>query len=112
MALVNEVPHGRVCELPALAAALNIPPRHAAYMLATLTPDEAGLVAWYRIVPAGGRFAPAKRKETRGADQICRLAAEGLALGPDGQISAWPEPAWVPPDFHSGTIWADEDGAG
>lgn len=109
--LVNEVPGGRVCEVAALAGALNIPPRHAAYILATLTPDEAALIAWHRIVPAGGKFTPAKRKEPRSAEQIRRLSAEGIGLGPDGQICGWPQPVWTPPDTHAGTIWADEDEA-
>jgi methylated-DNA-protein-cysteine methyltransferase-like protein len=108
IALVNDVPRGRVCELPALAAALNIPPRHAAYMLATLTPDEAALIAWHRIVPAGGRFTVAKRKSALGADQIRTLETEGLGLMPDGTIRAWPEPIWAPPLTHAGTLWADE----
>jgi alkylated DNA nucleotide flippase Atl1 len=109
IALVNEAPQGRACELSALAAALNIPPRHAAYILSALSPDEAVLIAWHRVVPDGGRFTPAKRKGARVAEQVRRLEAEGLPLGPDGTIRGWPEPLWSPPQTHAQTIWADEE---
>ena len=111
LALVREIPAGRVCELPALARALNIPPRHAAYIMSALTAEEAALLAWYRVVPAAGRFLPAKLENQRVAEQIRRLEREGIGLGARGMIIGWPAPAWTPPDTHASTIWADEEDA-
>jgi len=111
LALVGQIPPGQVCELPALARALNIPPRHAAYIMSTLTPDEASLAAWYRVVPAGGRFTPAKRESPRIERQIRRLEGEGICLDGRGRITGWPAPAWTPPDTHAATLWADAEDA-
>lgn len=111
LALVREIPAGQVCELPALARALNIPPRHAAYIMSALTAEEAALVAWSRVVPAGGRFVPAKLDSPRIAEQIRRLEGEGIRLGVRGMIPGWPAPAWTTPDTHAATLWADEEDA-
>ncbi|MFN3314707.1 MAG: MGMT family protein [Hyphomonas sp.] len=111
LALVREIPAGQVCELPALARALNIPPRHAAYIMSALTAEEAALLAWYRVVPAGGRFVPEKRETPRIAEQIRRLEGEGVRVGARGMITGWPASAWTPPDTHAGTVWADEEDA-
>ena len=111
LALVREIPAGQVCELPALARALNIPSRHAAYIISALTAEEAALLAWYRVVPAGGRFVPAKLDNPRIAEQIRHLEGEGVRLGVRGMITGWPAPAWTPPDTHAATVWADEEDA-
>ena len=71
---VRQIPPGHVAELSDLALALNIPARHVAYLLARLTPDEAELVPWQRVVPRAGDFGPVQKRSARQKDQRAKLA--------------------------------------
>lgn len=79
------VPPGRVLCLTDLAAWLDVPPRHAAYILSQLTAEEQLAVPWYRVVPASGIVAPA-RTSHHGIPQLAMLAHEGVTAAPSGRL--------------------------
>jgi methylated-DNA-protein-cysteine methyltransferase-like protein len=76
LALVAEVPRGRVTTYGAVAEALDIGPRQVAYVLAS--ESRAGDVPWYRVVGAGGRLTIPDDQHR--AEQARRLAREGVKL--------------------------------
>ncbi|MEL6475428.1 MAG: MGMT family protein [Pseudomonadota bacterium] len=107
--LVVQIPAGRVTEIGTLAEALNMPARHAAYMLSALTEDERALLPWYRAVPKAGRFpAKAKRKPVH-VQHINRLLEDGHKAGDAGDPEFTQAAYWSPPTDHANTIWADEE---
>lgn len=75
LAIVRAVPPGKLVSFAAIGAHLDIVPRHAAYILATLDPDEVLTVPWHRAMAADGRLGG-----KRAAEQAALLADEGLAL--------------------------------
>lgn len=108
LATVRAIPPGKVVETARLGGALNIPARHVAYMLSQLSADEADLVPWHRVIPAGGDFGKPESRRPRHALQVTRLVAEGLGL-PDGRrLALSPQHRWSPPDTHRDTFWADD----
>lgn len=92
-----------------MARALNIPPRHVAFLLTRLTGDEAELIAWHRIIPRGGDFGAPQKRSLRKERQIERLVAEGFELAQGRFLLVRDEHIWQPDDCHARTIWADED---
>lgn len=106
--LVRQVPEGLVIEISTLAAALNIPPRHAAFICNTLSAEELELLPWYRVVPTGGRFSAAAMKRITTAEQIRRLRGEGYRFASTEQLLLTDEIRWDPPDTHRETFWADD----
>ncbi len=104
---VRAIPGGMVVDFRELAAALNIPPRHVAYILSRLTDDEAEAIPWHRVVPKGGDFGrPGARKPLR-ERQILLLRAEGHEVMEGRYVQVGPGTLWQPDDRHRATIWAD-----
>lgn len=103
---VQAVPAGQAVALPALAASLNIPPRHVAYILSQLSADEQEIVPRHRVVPKDMRF-PKKRTLAQEL-QIARLAQDGLHPGSDGALTAPPEGWMVLPQDQADRFWADD----
>lgn len=104
LAYVCDIPVGRVVEICALATALNIPPRHVAYMLSQLRDDERQVVPWHRVVPTACKWPALAKQSTRQIQQIAALELEGVkADATTVQTLAWPLP-----DTHDATLWADE----
>ena len=106
--LLATIPAGRVIESAELAAALNVPARHAAYILSKLSDDERALTPWHRVVPRGGMFRVWETEKGRLGLQIRMLGAEGISVNTTGAIAGWPAQRWSPPDTYRVTIWADE----
>ncbi|MBX9989554.1 MGMT family protein [Phreatobacter oligotrophus] len=106
--LVRQVPEGLVIEISTLAVALNIPPRHAAFICSTLSAEELELLPWYRVVPTGGRFSTTAMKRVATAEQIRRLRREGYKFASTEQLLLTDEIRWDPPDTHRETFWADD----
>ena len=102
---VVRIPRGKVVEIAEVGQALNIPPRHVAYMLARLTEDEVELVPWHRVVPRGGRFTKATERVEH---QLRLLASEGLRHDGTRQLVLTPADFWQLGDTHRSTFWADE----
>lgn len=85
LAIMASVPPGRLVTFKDIGAHLDVVPRHAAYILATLDPIEAGQVPWYRAVNEAGQLDRPKTDDT-GASQRALLEAEGHVIAPDGRI--------------------------
>jgi methylated-DNA-protein-cysteine methyltransferase related protein len=105
LALVTDIPPGKVAQVGDIALALNIPPRHVAYILSQLHEDEAAFVPWHRVVPAGGKFPIAAKRSDRQNRQIDALHRDGL----DYELTDFSLYIWSLPDTHKATFWADED---
>ena len=104
---VRDIPHGQVVEIATLAAALNIPARHAAHILSRLSDDEADMIPWHRVVPRDGVFAGKRTGTSRTARQIALLDDEGVSIDPKGRIDLSRAQFWQPPETHRSTFWAD-----
>lgn len=68
-----------------IAGHLDISARQAAYILAMLDPLEATTVPWHRAVPEDGVLRTPKH-DPEGTAQRALMAAEGVAVAPDGRI--------------------------
>ncbi len=108
LAQVALIPSGRIATIGDVAASLNIPPRHVAYILASLTIDEAALVPWFRVVPTGGKFPVGAKQTARQVEQLGLLAAEGVMLDNANMINDLEAHKILLPDTHEHTFWADE----
>ncbi|MFY7913967.1 MAG: TfoX/Sxy family DNA transformation protein [Rubrivivax sp.] len=80
--LIDAVPPGRLVTQEALGEVLDIPPRHVAYLLATLNAAQQQQHPWHRVV---GRAGAWKHRHAGGAQ---RLQAEGFTLQRDAVVDA------------------------
>jgi methylated-DNA-protein-cysteine methyltransferase-like protein len=76
LAIIRSVPEGAVVTFASIGAHLDIAPRHAAYILATLAGGEDEAFPWHRAVAADGALLSGPR----GSRQAVLLAAEGHAI--------------------------------
>jgi methylated-DNA-protein-cysteine methyltransferase related protein len=74
--ITKHIPAGHVTTFAAIADYLNVVPHHVAYILSTLSHEEADEVPWHRVVADGGAI----KAGSRGASQKERLEAEGLSF--------------------------------
>ncbi|WP_159880304.1 MGMT family protein [Aquitalea denitrificans] len=100
LALVRQIPPGRVSSYGVLAAAAGFPrhARHVGKLLGSL-PDGHGL-PWHRVVNSAGRLS---RPGSEQADwQRVLLEQEGIEFSDSGGISlfryGWPDSAYLPAD--------------
>jgi alkylated DNA nucleotide flippase Atl1 len=107
---VQTIPSGCIIEVADLAQSLNIPARHAAFILAKLAPEEEALVPWHRVVPRNGDFGKKEKRTDRQARQIKRLQAEGLKIVNGQHLQVGPSAIWRLDQENRTTIWADVDG--
>lgn len=107
---VQTIRSGCVIEVGDLARSLNIPARHAAFILAKLTPEEEALVPWRRVVPRIGDFGKKEKRTERQAFQFKRLQAEGLKIVNGQHLQIGPSAIWRLDEENRTTIWADVDG--
>lgn len=108
-AAVMAIPPGRVVEMRTLAAALNIPPRHAAFILSKLTAEEAEMIPVHRVVPLAGDFGKPEGRKPALTRQLARLRAEGHEVKANRHLALGEARLWQPDERHRGTIWADEE---
>ena len=108
-AAVSAIPAGRVVELRTLAAALNIPPRHAAFILSKMTADEAEMIPAHRVVPQWGDFGRPEGRKPSLARQLAQLKAEGHEVTANRHLTLSAARLWQPDERHRKTIWADEE---
>lgn len=80
------IPAGRVATSAEIGDWLDVPARHVAYIVATLTLDERMRVPWYRVVPASG-FVASDRHGGLAIAQRELLRGEGVTIAADGRIS-------------------------
>lgn len=72
--ITGNIPAGRVTTYSAIAEHLNIVPRHVAYILATLSHEEADIIPWQRVVADNGVV----KTNSRGTAQKTYLEHEGI----------------------------------
>jgi methylated-DNA-protein-cysteine methyltransferase-like protein len=73
------VPEGRVVTFTDIGQHLDVVPRHVAYILATLTPEERAAVPWHRVIAASGQLGR-RQFDAEGISQAEILNAEGIEL--------------------------------
>lgn len=83
--IASAVPHGRLVTFSDVGAWLDVPPRHVAYVLSTLKPDEEAQTPWYRIVGTAG-VVPLARTNAFDVRQKQLLTDEGVEIAASGQI--------------------------
>lgn len=97
---LSAIPRGKIVMLDQMAVAMNIPPRHVAYMVSQLSEAEREMVPWHRLVPSGCTFPTERKRSPRQIEQLRLLAHEGVA-----NLLAHV----IPPPFDYSTVfWADE----
>ncbi|MFL0670364.1 MAG: hypothetical protein ACJLS3_02695 [Erythrobacter sp.] len=101
---------GELVRLDALAAALNIPSRHAASILARIAPEEQDLHPWWRVIPAAACFPVTARRTARQHAQIALLAKDGVAISADGSIGDLEKRLIIPDMRDAGRVWLEPDG--
>jgi methylated-DNA-protein-cysteine methyltransferase related protein len=77
--IVAAIPAGYVTTFGSIGAYMSVVPRHIAYILATLRPEEQSSIPWYRVVGDGGKLGKAKY-DVAGQSQAGLLIAEGLTI--------------------------------
>lgn len=85
LAVTRAIPPGRVTTYKAVGMHLDVMPRHVAYILSQLTPEEQADTPWYRLVGDDGRLTRAQH-DALGVSQRDHLAAEGVIVAADGRL--------------------------
>lgn len=85
LAIAAAVPEGRVVTFKEVGAHLDVMPRHVAYILRMLEPQEKDAVGWYRVVPDDGRLQTVKT-DGHGRTQAHCLQDEGWVIDADGSL--------------------------
>jgi methylated-DNA-protein-cysteine methyltransferase-like protein len=78
LAIVAAIPRGRLLTHAAIGAHLDVMPRHVAYLLAMLEPQERANLPWHRVVGKDGALG--RRGGVDGRSQAELLAAEGVVI--------------------------------
>ncbi|HZF74813.1 MAG TPA: MGMT family protein [Acetobacteraceae bacterium] len=88
--IVSAVPPGRVVTFADVGAHLDVMPRHVAYILAQLRPEEQTRTPWHRAVSADGTLATPK-ENAFGISQAELLREEGVTRDAAGRIARFEE---------------------
>ena len=94
LAVVRDIPRGRVCTYARIGRHLDVMARHVAYILATLADDERAGVPWHRVVAESGALNATRNG--RGSEQLARLLAEGVEVTARGKVADLDVVAWEP----------------
>ena len=79
MRIVDAIPEGKMCTHRAIGEHLDVMPRHVAYILSQLKPEEKMIYPWHRVVSDGGSLGVVKH-HADGKTQAEMLEAEGLVV--------------------------------
>jgi methylated-DNA-protein-cysteine methyltransferase related protein len=79
LAITAHIPSGKVTTFVCMGKYLDVPPRHVAYVLATLTEDELRDCPWWRVVGNDGHLGKPKLGE-HGISQAEFLDNEGVQV--------------------------------
>lgn len=90
LAVLHDVPAGRVTTYGTLAEYLGVSPRQVARVMSSLSENESEGVAWHRVVGAGGVI------RTAGLRQGERLRREGIAINARNAVERFTELLYVP----------------
>jgi methylated-DNA-protein-cysteine methyltransferase related protein len=77
--IVDAIPKGKLCTYRAVGQHLDVMPRHVAYILSQLKPEEKMIYPWHRVVSDNGSLGVVKR-HADGKSQAEMLEVEGLVV--------------------------------
>jgi methylated-DNA-protein-cysteine methyltransferase-like protein len=86
LALLRNVPSGRVTTFDALAEKLNESPALVRSLLSQLTEEERDFAPWHRVVARGGAIGRGLHRD----QQFARLVREGVLVSPAGIVHDMP----------------------
>lgn len=95
LAVVADIPEGRVTTYGIIAHHLKATARQVAYILAHFTPEESATLPWFRVVAANGVISTMKLGSV-GRRQIARLRAEGVTVTPRNKVAEFNTVVWTP----------------
>jgi methylated-DNA-protein-cysteine methyltransferase related protein len=78
LTITSSIPVGRLCTYGSIGLHLDVMPRHVAYILTMLSPEEKDGIPWQRVVADGGVISAPKT--TKAVEQIEYLAREGIEV--------------------------------
>ncbi len=91
LALVEQIPTGKVMSYGAMADALaEVSGRNSARQIGAIMARHGGAVAWHRVVSSTGRLPPGHESQARE-----RLLADGVPL--IGDRVNMTQASWLPP---------------
>ena len=93
LAVVAAIPEGRVTTYGAIGRCMHVGARQVAFILATLTAEEAARLPWFRVVAANGVVSSTKRRAV-GRRQIERLRADGVSVNSRNTVEDFSVLAW------------------
>lgn len=93
--VIAAIPEGRVTTYGAIARRVSASPRMVARVLASLSPDEADGLPWFRVVAANGIISSIKLGAV-GRCQIARLQREQVTITARNRVSDFPAVFWPP----------------
>jgi methylated-DNA-protein-cysteine methyltransferase-like protein len=95
LAVVAEVPEGRVTTYGAIGGHLGVSARHVAHALASFTAEESRRLPWFRVVASKG-FVSTTKLGAVGRRQIARLRAEGVSVKSRNKVEDFDSVFWSP----------------
>jgi methylated-DNA-protein-cysteine methyltransferase related protein len=95
LAVVADIPEGRVATYGAIGRHLGATARHVAFVLATFTEEESESLPWFRVVAANGVVSSTKLGAV-GRRQIARLRAEGVSVTLRNKVAEFDRVVWSP----------------
>ena len=101
LAVVADIPEGRVTTYGAIGKSLGVTARQAAYVQARLTPEESASVPWFRVVASKGVISTMKLGSV-GRRQVARLQDEGVTVTPRHKVEGFDSVFWSPEPVKTG----------
>ncbi len=86
LAIVTKIPPGKVATFKAIGAHLDVMPRHVAYILRMLSPQEKAVIPWHRVVADTGVLDKPKF-DGAGISQLELLRQEGWVIDDARKLS-------------------------
>lgn len=83
--LVGLIPEGMFTTYGSIAIHMNVMARHVAFVMSSLTEEEAAALPWHRVVSADARISP-KMDAVLARKQRSRVRSEGMKINATGYI--------------------------
>lgn len=83
--LVGLIPQGKFTTYGSIATHMNVVARHVAFVMSSLTEEEAAALPWHRVVSSDGRISQAMPRKIAKL-QRGRLEGEGMKVNGKGVI--------------------------
>jgi methylated-DNA-protein-cysteine methyltransferase related protein len=100
LTITRSIPTGRICTYGSIGYHLDVMPRHVAYILTMLSPEEKDGIPWQRVVADGGAIS--SPKTNKAVEQIEYLAREGIEVNKAKKVIDFEAVFIAAADFDSG----------